>query len=61
MIKKRFTRTPRPAVRVPDDPDREVLDDGGHTWLSGKLILAVFPFALLVLFLLLDWWIRGRS
>jgi len=61
VIKKRFHRTPRPAVRVPDDLDQEVLDDGDHTWLPGKLILAGFPFALLVVFLLLDWWIRGRS
>ncbi len=29
--------------------------------IGGRLILTVFPFMVLILLLLLEWWIRGRS
>lgn len=33
----------------------------GEVGLWGKLVLTAFPFLLVFLFLLLEWWIRGRS
>ena len=39
------------------NPEPEETEAG----VGAKLILTVFPFALVVLFLLVDWWIRGRS
>ena len=39
-------------------PDHGLLEDGGRTWLVGKVLLLAFPFALVALFLLLDWWLR---
>lgn len=29
--------------------------------IRAKLLLTLFPFLLVLLFLLLDWWLRGRS
>ncbi len=42
------------AENDPEDSDGEVA-----FW--GKLILTAFPFLLVLLFLLLEWWVRGRS
>jgi len=41
------------------EPDQGLPEDGGRHWLLGKTLLLVFPFALLALFLLLDWLLRG--
>jgi hypothetical protein len=51
----------RPAGRYPSPmseqkPDPEETEAGS----GAKLILTLFPFALVFLFLLVDWWIRGR-
>jgi len=35
--------------------------EDGEASLRGKLVLTLFPFLLVFLFLLLDWWFRGRS
>jgi hypothetical protein len=44
------------AATLPDD---RLPEDGGHLWVLGKALLLIFPFALVALFLLLDWWVRG--
>jgi len=44
------------ASAGPDDPEGE--EDSG---IVGKLALTLFPFLLILLFLLIEWWIRGRS
>jgi hypothetical protein len=36
------------------DPDEK----GAPFW--GKLLLTLFPFLVVLLFLLMEWWIRGR-
>jgi len=36
-------------------------DHEGEAGIPGKLLLTLFPFLLVLLLLLLDWWLRGRS
>jgi hypothetical protein len=55
---------PGPRRREPGasmKPDHELPEDCGRHWLLGKTLLLVFPFALVALFLLLDWWLRGGT
>ena len=49
--------SPPHGPRTGDDEDR----DPGDVGLWSKLVLTAFPFAVIFLFLLLEWWIRGRS
>ena len=47
--------------RGPHEKEEEDPSGESGMGISGKLVLTLFPFACLLLFLLLDWWFRGRS
>jgi hypothetical protein len=58
-------------MREPDidplgEPPGELLEGGPgneeeEAGIWAKLFLTLFPFLLVLLFLLLEWWLRGRS
>lgn len=53
------TSPPGPAGKVEEKEGGEGREEEVGLW--GKLVLTAFPFFLVFLFLLLEWWIRGQS
>jgi len=55
-------RGPRiPGNGPPGSPGPIEAEGEEDSGIVGKLVLTLFPFVLVLLFLLIEWWIRGRS
>lgn len=52
-----YESRPNPSEGEPDGRE----PTPGEIGFWGKVVLTSFPFLLVLLFLILEWWIRGRS